>query len=134
MKPGSSPSIDGMLAEIFLALVDTPVPKMTQTVPRFVQKGSIPPGWALELLSPIPKESRLVSIHALRPICLQNVPFKWVLATVYVMIEDVVAFLTPQAKKPLLKDDSFLTIYGMRAVHGKACNKGNWLVRFFQGI
>ena len=62
-----------------------------------------PSGWALGLLSPIPKETGLVSITTLRPICLQNVLFKWVWATVYLMLEDVVAFVTPAAHKAFIK-------------------------------
>ena len=65
-----------------------------------------------------------MSIHALHPISLQNVLFKWVSAKVYLMIKDLVAFVTPQPKKFLLKEDLFLTIFGMRAVHGKPCSKG----------
>ena len=55
------------------------------------------------LLSPIPKEAGSVPITALRPICLQTVLFKWVSATIYVMLEDVVAFVTPAAQKAFIK-------------------------------
>ena len=44
-----------------------------------------------------------MSITALRPICLQNVLFKWASATIYLMLEDVVAFVTPAAQKAFIK-------------------------------
>ena len=78
MKAGSSPGIDGVPAEIFMALADTLVPRMTQSIARMLQRGAIPPGRALGLLSPIPKEAELMSTTALRPICLQNVLSKWI--------------------------------------------------------
>ena len=103
MKKGSSPGIDGFPAEIFIGLADTLVPKMTETVARFIAQGSIPPDWAQGLLSPIPKEVGSISINALRPICLQNVLFKWVSASIYLMLEDIVAFVTPSAQKAFIK-------------------------------
>ena len=98
-KTGSSLGINGVPAEIFMALAHTLVPRTTQRIARMLQRGAIPPGWVLGLLSPIPKETGSVSITALRPICLQNVPFEWVSATVCLMLEDVVAFATPAAQK-----------------------------------
>ena len=88
---------------VFAALADILVPRMMQSIAPMLQRGAIPAGWALGLLSPIPKQARLVSITALRPICLQNVLFKWVSATVYLMLEDVVAIVTPSAQKAFIK-------------------------------
>ena len=34
------------------------------------------------------------------------------------------AFVTPQAQKAFIKGQFFLTIFGMRAVHGKPRSKG----------
>ena len=102
MKAGSSPGTDGVPAEIFMALADTLAPRMTQSITRMLQRGAIPLGSALGLLSPIPKEAGSVSITALRPICLQNVLFKWVSATIYLMLE-VVAFVSPAAQKAFIK-------------------------------
>ena len=44
-----------------------------------------------------------MSINALRLICLRNMLFIWVSATIYLMIEDVVAFVTPPAHKAFTK-------------------------------
>ena len=67
------------------------------------QRGVIPPGWALGLLSPIPKEAGSVSITTLRPICLQNVLLKRVPATIYLILEDVEACVTPSAQKAFIQ-------------------------------
>ena len=95
--------MDGIPAEIFRALPDVFVPRMFQSISEFLQKGSVPQDWSLGILSPIPKEQGSVSINCLRPICLQNVLLKWLSASLYLMLEDVVAFVTPSEQKAFIK-------------------------------
>ena len=103
MKLGTSPGLDGMPAEVFLALGSVTVPRMTAGISRFVQTGKMPAAWAEGLLAPIPKDQGLVSINALPPICLQNVLFQWVTGTAYLVMEDRVAFVTPLGQKAFIK-------------------------------
>ena len=51
--------------------------------------------WALGVMNPTPKDQGSISINTLRPICLQNVIFKWASATILLMMEDIVTFATP---------------------------------------
>ena len=103
MKPGSSPGLDGIPTEVYLAPSETMVPRMMDAIASFVQTGTMPVAWAEGLLAAIPKDQGSVSINALRPLCLQNVLFKWVTATVYLMLEDSVAFVTPPEQKAFIK-------------------------------
>ena len=103
MKPGSSPGLDWIPAEVYKALSETMVPRMTDAIASFVQTGTMPVAWAEGLLAPIPKDHGSGSINALRALCLQNVLFKWVTATVYLMMEDLVAFVTPLEQKAFIK-------------------------------
>ena len=103
VKKGSSPGVDGIPAEIFQALLDVFVPRLFQSISEFLHKASVPQDWSLGILSPIPKEQGSVSINCLRPICLQNVLLKWLSASLYLMLEDVVAFVTPSEQKAFTK-------------------------------
>ena len=103
LKRGSSPWVDGIPAEIFQAPSDVFVPRMFRSISDFLQRGSIPHDWSLGILSPIPKEQRSVSINCLRPICLQNVLLKWLSASLYLMLQDVVAFVTPSEQKAFIQ-------------------------------
>ena len=71
------------------------VPKMTEMIQHFLTTGQISERWALAILSPIPKEKGSISVEELRPLCLQNVPFKWVSMVLYLMLKDLIHFLTP---------------------------------------
>ena len=103
MKQGSSPGLDGMPAEVFIALAGVMVPQMTETIAQLLEQGSRPRAWTEGLVAAIPKNQGSVSINALRPLCLQNVIFKWVTATIYLMMEDLVAYVTPTEQKAFIK-------------------------------
>ena len=64
---------------------------------------TVPHDWSLGILSPISKEQRSVPINRLQPICLQTVLFKWLSASLNLMLEDVVAFVTPSEQKAFIK-------------------------------
>ena len=121
MKPGSSPGVDGIPAEIYIQLALAFLQPMTDAIGQFLLQGSIPAGWALGVMSPIPKEQGSISMNALRPICLQNVIFKWVSAPVLLMMEDIVAFAPPppRSRKPSSKVDSCFITYGTSRGHWK---------------
>ena len=96
--------MDGIPAEVYLALSETVVPSMTDAIGNFVQAAMMPDGsWAEGLLAPIPKDQGSVAINALRPLCLQNVLLKWVTARLYLMMVHLVAFVTPPEQKTFIK-------------------------------
>ena len=99
MKPGSAPGLDGVTAEILMALPGVLVPKMTEQIALFLTTGKITEEWALADLSPIPEQKGSISVIQLRPLCLQSVLFKWVSMTLYLMLQDLLLYATPQSKK-----------------------------------
>ena len=76
---------------------------MFHSISELIQRGALPQDWSLGILSPIPKEQGSVSTNGLRPICLHNVLLKWLSASLYSMLEDVVAFVTPSEHKAFIK-------------------------------
>ena len=67
MKPGSSPGVDGILAEVFTHKAASFLQPMTDAVGQLLSQGTIPATWALGIMSPIPKEQGSIAINALRP-------------------------------------------------------------------
>ena len=102
MKPGSSPGVDSIPAEVFTHMAPSFLQPMTDAVGQLLRHGTIPTTWALYIMSPIPKEQGFISINALRPLCLQNVIFKWASATILLMMDDIVAFATPLQQKAFI--------------------------------
>ena len=103
LKRGSSPGMDGLPAEIFQAFETIMVPRMYETLSKFIRQGFVPPSWTTGLLAPIPKEKGTIAVTELRPLCLQNVLYKWVTGTLYLMIEDIVRFVTPPEQKAFIR-------------------------------
>ena len=103
MKPGSAPGLDGVTAEIVMALPGALVPKMTEQIALFLTTGKITEEWALAILNPIPKQKGSISVTQLRPLCLQSVLFKWVSMTLYLMLQDPLLYATPPEQKGFMK-------------------------------
>ena len=101
MKPGSALGLDGVTAEVLIALSDVLVPKMTEQIAQFLTTGKITEEWALAILSPIPKQKGSISVTQLRPLCLQSVLFKWVSTTLYLMLQDLLLYPPPPRTKRL---------------------------------
>ena len=95
MKPGSAPGLDGLAAEILMALPGVLVPKMTEQIPQFLTTGKITEKWARAILSPIPKQKGSIFVTQLRPLCLQSVLFKSVSMTLYLMLQDLLLYANP---------------------------------------
>ena len=47
----------------------------------------------------IPKRPGVPELLALRPICLQNSVFEWFTGTLLLLLEDLIAFVTPKEQK-----------------------------------
>ena len=95
MKPGSAPGLDGVTAEILMALPGALVPKMTEQIALFLTTWTITEEWALAILNPIPKQKGSISLTQLRLLCLQSVLFKWVSMSLYLMLQDLLLYATP---------------------------------------
>ena len=99
LKRGSSPGPDGLPAEALMAFPSILVPKMIEMIQQFLAQGKISEKWATAILAPIPKEKGSISVTDLRPLCLQNVLFKWVSMALYLMLQDLILYVTPPEQK-----------------------------------
>ena len=96
MKRGSAPGVDSIPAEVFMSMPSVFVAPMYDAMSNFLAQGAIPVACALGVINPIPKDQGSISVQTLRPICLQNVIFKWAWAIILLTTEDVVAFASPR--------------------------------------
>ena len=112
------------------------VDPMLQAMSTFLAQGAIPTAWALGVRNPIPKDQGAISINTLRPLCLQNVIFKWASATILLMMEDIVSFATPPPPTESLHQ-ALVNFRPHLERAGSLGSDGPWgfsLSRFLQGV
>ena len=117
LNSNSAPWLDGFSSNFFKRFSEVFVPRMHESLKRFLDTGTMPETWTSRVVTMIAKTKAMPTPYSLRPIALQTTRQKWLTNILLIQLEDVLLHCLPAQQTGFLRHRSILQhVYGLRAL------------------